>query len=226
MKGSNVSNNLIPRVRGLQFAWDGLLARVVSGERPFNHPLRVLVRELDARSDDGAADPLRADLPFGCHVPDDGEREAVGARVEAAEVLAEEVREHGEHPLHEVHARGPLRGDLVQRRLGLDEVRDVRDVDSDPEEAAGERLDAQGVVEVAGSQGIDREHPGRPEVPPFGQLVLGDRPGDGREAVEGVLREVCLDDALGREDCCGLRLDLTRLPDGLADLCERLKAPR
>ena len=76
---------------------------------------------------------------------------------ERAEVVREPLGEHREGAVGEVDRGPPLEGLGVEGAAGADVVRDVGDVDADPEAAAGKLLGLDRVVEVAGGLAVDRD---------------------------------------------------------------------
>lgn len=97
--------------------------------------LRQLVVPLGARSDDGAGD-TRLVI---CHkltsrkvkLIEDGVCQTINVRVERAECLRQQPRQHGEDTVHEVRGGAPLQRLLVKVGALRHEVRDVCDMNAD-----------------------------------------------------------------------------------------------
>mmetsp|Transcript_30454 Transcript_30454/g.54550 ORF Transcript_30454/g.54550 Transcript_30454/m.54550 type:complete len:236 (+) Transcript_30454:399-1106(+) len=157
-QAQHVLYHILPSMRLLQWCWNGILA-LRGCITPIYDALCVLVCQLHARADDSATQPLRHDLSLGRHIPHCREGEAVDARVETTELLAEEVRQHGDHALHKVHTRAAADCLVIQRGVWLHKVGDIRDVDTYAEEPIVQSLHTQSVVEVSRGERVDGEDP-------------------------------------------------------------------
>ena len=78
-------------------------------------------------------------------------------RLQAGQVVGDDLRQHRDHAVGQVHARGPLVRLAVERRLGLHEVRHVGDVHAQQPVAVVVPLQRDRVVEVAGVDRVDRD---------------------------------------------------------------------
>lgn len=141
----------------------------------FDNVLSVLVAQLGSRPkinelasgsptpsrsyslDDSPAEPLLDHLSFLRHGKDNRERQTLLSRQQAAELLTQRRRKHGNRALHQVHTRCTLAGIAVQGSVGLDEVRYIRDVHSNIVGTILVDLDGYSVIEVLRSRGIDGE---------------------------------------------------------------------
>jgi hypothetical protein len=88
---------------------------------------------------------------------DNRERKALQARLKTAELLGESRRQHWHSALHEIDTSRPLLCVTVQSSVGLNEMRDIGDVNTDVVAPILIVLDGQRIVEVLGSFGIDGE---------------------------------------------------------------------
>ena len=158
---------------------DRLLQRLHAGAprvARVDHRLRGAVVQLRARPNDAPPEPLGAHVALGAHLPLGAERQALDARVERAQVLAQQTGEHGHHLVHQVGARASETRLFVQRRARLDEKRDVRDVHAHAQAPIRKPLAVQRVVQVARRRRVDRNHARLGEVAPRRALALGDGP--------------------------------------------------
>ena len=117
--------------------------------------LHLLVRHARAAPDHAVVELGLADLALGVELEDRGLGQAVLALDEAADVAGERVRQHGHHAVGEVDGRAAEVGLLVERRAGPDVVRHVGDVHGELPAAAGQAVEADGVVVVARRLGVD-----------------------------------------------------------------------
>lgn len=76
---------------------------------------------------------------------------------ETAELLAQSGGKHGDGTLHQVHASSTLTSVAVQSGVGLDEVRNVGDMDTDVVCAILVDLYGNCIVEILGRVGVDSE---------------------------------------------------------------------
>lgn len=67
-------------------------------------------------------------IAVGVDLPDNGESQSISGRIQTAQVLTQEPRQHGNDPLHEVDTGGALGGVLVDERVLANEVAHVGDV--------------------------------------------------------------------------------------------------
>mmetsp|Transcript_10776 Transcript_10776/g.30290 ORF Transcript_10776/g.30290 Transcript_10776/m.30290 type:complete len:210 (-) Transcript_10776:658-1287(-) len=183
------------------------------------------VVQLGAGPDDRLAHPLGADgAVTGVQGPNDAEGEAVDSGVEAAELLAQQSGQHGQHALDQVHRGGPDCRLLVQSRAVGHKVRDIRNVDANFHQPVSQRPDAQGVVEVPGSGRVDGEDAPLPQVPPLLHLLRCDVPlslGQARQHLGGEFVAVGVGDALLEEDGRRLSLDEPRVAQHIMHLACR-----
>ena len=100
----------------------------------------------------GEADVL--DFARRRKVDESGEREAVDERLEAADAVAQALREHRDDAVGEVDAVAARERLAVEGAAGADIMGDIGDVDAEPP-AAGQALDVDGIVEIPGVVGID-----------------------------------------------------------------------
>lgn len=67
-------------------------------------------------------------IAVGVDLPDNGESQSISGRIQTAQVLTQESRQHGNDSLHEVDTCGAFRGVLVDERVLANEVAHVGDV--------------------------------------------------------------------------------------------------
>src|SRR4051812_27304368 len=77
-------------------------------------------------------------------------------RLQAGEVVGDDLRQHRDDAVRQVNTRGTLVGLAVERCLRLDEVRDVGDVHAEEPVAVIEALQRDRIVEIASVDGVDR----------------------------------------------------------------------
>ncbi len=97
------------------------------------------------------------DVPLAVHRRDHRVGEPVLVGLERAQAVGEVLREHGDHPVDQVHGGAALECFLVDRAALLHVMADVGDVDADLEQVVALPLDREGVVEVLGVVRVDRE---------------------------------------------------------------------
>ena len=85
-------------------------------------------------------------------------------RDETAELLAQSRREHGNGSLDEIDASGTLASITVEGSIGLDEVRDIGNVNADFERPVFLGFDGESVIEITSVTGVDGEDPFSPKV--------------------------------------------------------------
>ena len=175
-----------------------VLERVVL--RPaVDNGLRVVVGEALLGVDDGLPNLVVLDRAARRDLHDARVGELVLVRPERADAVRELFGEHRDDAVHEVRARPALVGLGVEEGALLDVVAHVRDVDPELDVAAREPLDVDGVVEVLGVVGVDREDCLVAEVEPALNLGRGDGDGDVVGLLFDLFRELRLD-ALAQGD--------------------------
>src|SRR5437667_12330079 len=80
--------------------------------------------------------------------------EAIDARLETADAVAQSLRQHGDHAVREVNAVSAPARFSIQRAVGLYVSGDISNVDAEPPTAA-DLLNMNRVVEIARVIGID-----------------------------------------------------------------------
>ena len=103
------------------------------------------------------------------------EDEAVFVWAQRAHAGGEGGREHGDGAVREVDAGAAEAGFEIKRGGGLDVVADICDVDLELPVAVGQRLDEDGVVEVAGGFAIDGDDGEAAEIMTEGELFRAQR---------------------------------------------------
>ena len=77
--------------------------------------------------------------------------------LQAGQVVRNDLRQHRDHAVGQVDARGPVVRFAIERRFRLHEVRDVGDVHAEQPVAVVEPLERNRIVEVAGVDRVDRD---------------------------------------------------------------------
>lgn len=95
------------------------------------------------------------DLTVLLHLEEHGEGESVLARVQTAELLAEQPGQHGDHAVNEVDTGSPEGGILIDAGLLAHEVGNVSNVNSDLVESVGKLGDGKSVIKISGSSRVD-----------------------------------------------------------------------
>ena len=94
------------------------------------------------------------------------------ARLQAGEIVGNDLRQHWDHAIGKVDARAAGPGLLVERRSLLDEVRDVGDVHAQKPVAAIDPFQGDGVVKVSGIDRVDRHDHAIGQVATTGRNLL------------------------------------------------------
>ena len=95
-------------------------------------------------------------------------------RDETAELLAQSRREHGNGSLDEIDASGTLASITVEGSIGLDEVRDIGNVNADFERPVLLGFDGESVIEITSVTGVDGEDPFSTKVTANINFTVGD----------------------------------------------------
>src|SRR5438132_11814312 len=80
--------------------------------------------------------------------------QAIDARIETADAVAQSLRQHGDHAVREVNAVSAPRRFSIQRAVGLYVSGDISNVDAEPP-TAPDLLHMNRVVEIARVIGLD-----------------------------------------------------------------------
>ena len=110
-------------------------------------------RAADDRS--GEADALRSSV-FG-ELKEGRVGEAVHLRLQAANAVAQSLRQHGNDAIGEIDAVAPVVGFTVQRPARFHVGGDIGDMDTEAPAAAGEPFDVDRVIEIARIVRVDRD---------------------------------------------------------------------
>ena len=194
-----------------------------SGETPSTKRLRVrhaverlLVAEslidLDGRPGEP---PIGADA-LGVELHEDAHGEPDVPLLQARQAVREHLGQHRDHAIGQVDAGPSLAGGLVQGRSGLDEVRDVGDVDAQGAEPPVVAREADGVVEVPRRRRVDGDDERIAQVGAVLQLGLVEV----SRLLSGVFQGVVVEDVGDAErPDDGQRVDarLAALPQDLGD---------
>jgi hypothetical protein len=140
----------------------------------FNDILGVFVRKFGRRLDDSLPKPFLEDSSVAGYGEDSRKGQAILTRNKTAQLLAQSRRKHRDSTLNEVHARGTFTSIAVQGGVGLDEVRNVRNVNPDIVCAVLVQLDGKSVVKILGCLGIDAEDTVRAKILANLELPLWD----------------------------------------------------
>ena len=119
------------------------------------------------------AKPLLDNLGLLRHRENDRERQALFTRQQTAKLFAERGRQHGHSALHKIDTSRALASITVKGSVRLDEVGDIRNVDSDIVSAILVNLDGDGVIEILGGLGIDSEGSLGTQIPADLELAVG-----------------------------------------------------
>ena len=117
--------------------------------------INFLVAEAVRAFDDPAAPIGSDDDPFVGQLDQHAHREPPPVRLEAGEVVRDDLREHRNHAVGQINAVSPGKRLAVQFRSAADEMRDVGDVNPEQPMAILQSLQGDGIIEVAGLGGID-----------------------------------------------------------------------
>ena len=79
-------------------------------------------------------------------------------------MIGDDLGEHGDHAIGQIHAGGPFPSLAIQRRLGRDEERDVGNVDAQSPMSLLGLLQRNRIVEVPRVGRIDRDHGQRGQI--------------------------------------------------------------
>ena len=136
--------------------------------------------------------------PFGRELDPAGPRIPHPIRLQAGQIVGDDLGQHRNHAVGQVDARATGPGLLVERRSLLDEVRDIGDVHAEQPVAPVDPLQRDRIVEVAGVNRIDRHDHAVGEIPASGRHLLpeslrlpaglGERP-FGKRAGQGKLMD-------------------------------------
>mmetsp|Transcript_96081 Transcript_96081/g.311748 ORF Transcript_96081/g.311748 Transcript_96081/m.311748 type:complete len:794 (-) Transcript_96081:1-2382(-) len=161
---------------------------------------------------------IRLDLPH------DGEGQPVHATPERADVGGEQPRQHVRAPLHEVDGRAALGGLPVDGRVGVDEVRDVRDVNAHAEVAVRQALARHCVVDVFTAWRVDRAEAEVPEVLAAGQVLGARLPICRGQTPQDCIAELAGDDAVLVQDHRALGRAVAHLTQDLGPMTSWIMA--
>ncbi len=171
------------RVRVMQHLLDG------AGGLPLQDREHLLVGEAPLRMDHRRME-LRVQHPA---LLGDEELHAAGqavhVRVQRAEAVAQRLRQHGDHAVHQVGRVAPLARLGVQRGARLHVMRHIGDVHPQPPLVAGNPLQADRVVEILRVVGVDGDHRIPPAILPPGQLARRHVRPEGAGFLQRVFRE-------------------------------------
>ena len=126
--------------------------------------LRLRVREGGSREYHALGKRGGDDLCARGHLPDAGEGEPLLPAQDGAQVGAEELGDHVDALVREVHRGAPVGCLLVQFRSGSDEVGDVRNVHTHLQVAVLQLATVEGVVNVCAPRGVHTAYVQVPEV--------------------------------------------------------------
>ena len=145
-------------------------------------------------ADDALAELELCDLALAVDLGDAGEDEAVFVRAKRTHAGGQGRGEHGDGAVGEVDAGASQPGLKIQRGSRPDIVADIGDVDLELPVSVGERLDENGVVEVAGGFAVDGHDGEAAEVLAESQFFVG----EGGDGLGGGVGGFCQD--VGGED--------------------------
>ena len=121
------------------------------------NPVGQFVGQPGLGTDDTVGEAAMQNLPCVIVRNVDALGESRLVRLEAANTVAEDFRQHGNRLARQVDAVASKAGLLIQRRAGRDKVADVGDVHAEHPVAVGVAVQADRVVEVLGIRRIDRD---------------------------------------------------------------------
>ena len=150
------------------FLADGLVCGVVQ------QGVDLLVHALDAAADDGLDKAVLADIAVCIQLHQAGECQTGLVLVQTADAVGQLLGQHGDDLVRIINAGGTLKRFLVQFRVRLDIMADVRDVDTQLIPAVIELHQADGIVNVLGFGGVDGENGDTAQVHAMLDLRLGD----------------------------------------------------
>jgi len=182
------------------------------------HPLR---RPNDARENIMPHHPQR--LFIELHLA--RQRQPVDLRVERTDSVRQPVRQHRNDPVDEIDAGAAAVGLLVERRIFLHIIPDIRDMDPEQIIAVRQSLDAHRVVQVLRVLAVDRDDRLWSQIAPAlrGNLFLGDpvrhRLGLGHHLVREPFRKLMLAD-----DRQNIDAGIVLVAENFDDLARRRRA--
>ena len=161
----------------------------------------LLVSQARGAADNRLGEARARDFPLFINLGEGGEGHAVDVGLEAADPVAQGLGKHRDDSVGEVNAVAALDGFAVELGLRPDVMRDVGDVDGDG--PTGLRaLNFDGVVEILGVVGIDRDDVASAEVFALGGLFGRDFGGNLLGFADDLWRETLREAVLAddRED--------------------------
>src|SRR5262245_6518115 len=128
--------------------------QLVAGRR---HQNRVcfFVREPERTANDASRKPRASGHAAFVELNEYGMCEPIDSRIEAANAVAQALRQHRDHAIGQVNAVTSPSCLAVQRAAGLDIPGDIGDMHAEPPTAVWELPNVNGIIEVARIIGID-----------------------------------------------------------------------
>ena len=107
--------------------------------------------------DDRSAEPLVDDASILRQRKYDGECKSFFSRDKTAKLLTQRGRQHRHCTLDEVDTCSPLAGVAVEGSVGLDEIGNIGDVNTDVKGTVLVRCNGQRIIDVLGTTGVNGE---------------------------------------------------------------------
>ena len=136
---------------------DALGEEVAIFRRLLENGERLFVGEPRGAADDGLGEADGLDFSALQDLGEDGERHAVDLRLEAADAIAERLRQHRDDPVGQINAVPSRMRLAVEGGLGFHIVGDIGDMDADTP-TVGNTLHIDGVVKVLRVIRVDGEN--------------------------------------------------------------------
>ena len=154
---------------------------------------RLAVGVTPLRMNDGTIELGLLHPPFRCEFEFHALRQTIHPRLERAQLIAQTLGKHRNHPVHKIRRVAPLQCLVIQRRPRLHVVRHIRHMDPHAPTAAGAPLHADGIVEVLRVIRINRHHPMGPTIHPTRHVTLADTVAVRAGRIDDHLRKLLLE---------------------------------
>mmetsp|Transcript_71857 Transcript_71857/g.206320 ORF Transcript_71857/g.206320 Transcript_71857/m.206320 type:complete len:347 (+) Transcript_71857:856-1896(+) len=188
---------------------------------PVQVALGIGVRKLGGGVDHGLRKALRDDLALRGQLHEARERQVVFVGSQGADVRGQQLGQHVDAPVYEVHRGAASRRLFVERCTGQHEVRHICDVDPNGEVTVVQPHARECVVDVLALRGVDGEHQRLAYIlAPF-QFLLRDLVVAWGQACQNLVSPWIVADLVLHEDHLCLHVDVADGAQGLDELPPR-----